>query len=190
MILKILAWIAVIWIGLWILSLVLSLFPLILLLVGGVVAICCVYALLPENFRLPAVERWLNPDWQTMPITSSPTSSSPESTQSPTTPQTSTQLPPAAQPQLDFSRVVPRTGGKLPERETLTAKLKEKVIGQSAAIDVLVRVVLGKLASEKNPKPLVVMLPGPTGTGKTEISKALAEALGTKLTLASNRHQR
>lgn len=182
MILKVLMWIAVIWIGLWILAAVFSLLPLILLMVGGVVALCCVYALLPENFRLPAVERWVNPDWRTMPASPNTNGSESTSTQSSTTPQTPVQLAPAAQPQLDFTRVIPRTGGKLPDRETLTIKLKEKVIGQEAAIDVLVRVVLGKLASEKNPKPLVVMLPGPTGTGKTEISKALADALGTKLT--------
>lgn len=187
MIFKILAWLAVIWIGLWLLSLLLSWLPLIVFLVGGAIALCCVYALLPESFRLPGVEQWLNPTWKTIPIapiadiSSSISPSSPESSQPHSTPQTPVQvLPP--QPPLDFSRVMARTGGKLPDRETLTAKLREKVIGQETAVDTLVRVVLGKLASEKNPKPLVVLLPGPTGTGKTEISKAIADALGTKLT--------
>ena len=85
------------------------------------------------------------------------------------------------QPDLDFSIIRPRIGGKLPTRDELKGKLQSKVIGQQAAIDTLVRVVLGKLAAEKNPKPLVVFLPGPTGTGKTEISKALADALETRL---------
>lgn len=187
MIFKILAWLAVIWIGLWLLSQLLSWLPLIVLLIGGTIALCCIYALLPDNFRLPGIEQWLNPDWKAVPIAPSPAisgtsvsgTSSPDSSQPPTV-QTPVQLPP--QPQLDFSRVMGSTRGKLPDREELTAKLKEKVIGQEMAVDTLVRVVLGKLASEKNPKPLVVLLPGPTGTGKTEMSKALAQALDAKLT--------
>ena len=187
MIFKILAWLAVIWIGLWLLSQLLSWLPLIIFAIGGAIALCCVYALLPENFRLPGIEQWLNPDWKPIPITPSTDTSNGTSTSSPESSQPSTTPTPQApqlspQPPLDFSRATVRTGGKLPDREALTSKLKEKVIGQEIAIDTIVRVVLGKLASEKNPKPLVVMLPGPTGTGKTEISKALADALGTKLT--------
>lgn len=114
MIFKILAWLAVIWIGLWLLSLLLSWLPLIVFLIGGAIALCCVYALLPETFRLPAVEQWLNPDWKTIPIapiadiSSSISPSSPESSQRHTTPQTPVQvLPP--QPPLDFSPFVART---------------------------------------------------------------------------------
>lgn len=189
MIFKILAWLAVIWIGLWLLSQLLSWLPLIVFVIGGAIALCCVYALLPENFRLPGVEQWLNPNWKTIPIAPSTNPSSSSSTFSPEsslpsttpTPQTPIQpLPP--QPPLDFSRAIARTGGKLPDRETLAAKLREKVIGQEIAVDTLVRVVLGKLAAQKNPKPLVILLPGPTGTGKTEMSKALAQALEAKLT--------
>lgn len=183
MIFKVVAWIGLIWIGLWILCQVLSWLPFLLFLAGSAVAACCVYALLPENFRLPAVERWLDPEWQPLlsgASTPSLPSTPPSSTQLPSVSPPPTQPIPATQPQLDFSQIVPRTG-KVPERETLTAKLKEKVIGQEAAIDILVRVVLGKLAAQKSPKPLVILLPGLTGTGKTEISKALAEALGTKL---------
>ncbi len=189
MIFKILAWLAVIWIGLWLLSQLLSWLPLIVFVIGGAIALCCVYALLPENFRLPGVEQWLNPNWKTIPVAPStnPSSSistfSPESSLPSTTPTPQTPIQPLPpQPPLDFSRAIARTGGKLPDRETLAAKLREKVIGQEIAVDTLVRVVLGKLAAQNNPKPLVILLPGPTGTGKTEMSKALAEALDAKLT--------
>ena len=88
--------------------------------------------------------------------------------------------PELKQPELQFDSINFNFGGKIPDRQELKTQLKKKVIGQEAAIDTLVRVVVGKLAA-KNPKPLVVFLPGPTGTGKTELSKALADALETKL---------
>lgn len=180
MIFKVTGWLIVGWLAFLIISQVLAWLPLIVLFIGSAIALCCVYALLPENFRLPSIEGWLNPDWQPQlaPSSGSPSSPSSDSPQSPGF--TSPSPPQAIQPDLDFSRII-RAGAKLPDRETLIAKLKQKVIGQEVAIDTLVRVVMGKLAAQKSVKPLVVMLPGPTGTGKTEISKALAEALGVKL---------
>ncbi|WP_017720321.1 AAA family ATPase [Kamptonema formosum] len=69
----------------------------------------------------------------------------------------------------------------LPTAEELTRQLRQKVIGHQEPIANLVKLVRGKIAAQKSPKPLVLVLAGPTGTGKTELSKALAEALGTTL---------
>lgn len=209
---RILSWLLVGCIVIWILGIVLAVLPFFLGLLFKVIlalsAICSLYALLPENLRIPKVERWFNPDWQKnripnlepqpvlvgTSVTTSPApkdDSTPESSGKPDAklpppPQipkfTEPEIPFPVQPELNFDTIVPRIGGKLPEREELKSKLQTKVIGQESAIDTLVRVVLGKLAAHKSPKPLVVFLPGPTGTGKTEISKALADALECKLT--------
>jgi SpoVK/Ycf46/Vps4 family AAA+-type ATPase len=69
----------------------------------------------------------------------------------------------------------------LPTAEELTNQLRQKVIGHQESIASLVKLVRGKLTAQKSPKPLVILLPGPTGTGKTELSKALSEALGMTL---------
>ncbi|MDL5052658.1 AAA family ATPase [Oscillatoria laete-virens NRMC-F 0139] len=69
----------------------------------------------------------------------------------------------------------------LPTAEELTHQLRQKVIGHQEPIANLVKLVRGKIAAQNSPKPLVILLPGPTGTGKTELSKALAEVLGTTL---------
>ena len=66
-------------------------------------------------------------------------------------------------------------------QEELVGRLQERVIGQGMAIDTLALFTRGWLSRKEGGKPLVVLLPGPTGTGKTELCKALAEALDTSL---------
>ena len=65
--------------------------------------------------------------------------------------------------------------------EELTEALHQRIIGHRKQISELVKLVRGKIGAKMSPKPLVILLPGPTGTGKTELSKVLAETLGTKL---------
>jgi WD40 repeat protein/energy-coupling factor transporter ATP-binding protein EcfA2 len=70
----------------------------------------------------------------------------------------------------------------LPQQKELISHLETRVIGQKEAIKTLVDWTLTQLAAtEKRLNPLVVMLVGPTGTGKTELAKALAEVLGVDL---------
>lgn len=142
-------------------SLIQILIPFVYLLLI-IVAILCIYGLLPPQFRLAKIERWLS-EKETRKTTATPES----------------------KPAIDFNRFAnfsPNNHNRLPDREELKAYLRSKIIGQDEAINSLVRVVLGKLAAKNNPKPLVVFLPGPTGVGKTELSKSLADALNSNLT--------
>ena len=72
------------------------------------------------------------------------------------------------------------------EREKLLrlpAKLHERVIGQSEAVDAVSNAVLrtrAGLSDPSRPQGSFIFL-GPTGVGKTELCKALAEALCEKL---------
>lgn len=168
-------------------STVISLLPFVLFLGAATVAVCCVYALLPENLRLPSLEMWLYPDWEPpikpAPIRPPPTFDLPTNSKNDTTSSTNVKTParePPKQPPLDFENI-PIARGRLPSREQLIAFLKSKVIGQDEAIETVVRYVQGKLASQDDSKPLVILLAGTTGTGKTELCKAVPEAFGTKL---------
>jgi ATP-dependent Clp protease ATP-binding subunit ClpB len=60
--------------------------------------------------------------------------------------------------------------------------LKGRVIGQDHAVEAVVRGLKRKAAGlTRKEKPFSAMLAGPTGTGKTELAKALAETLGRPL---------
>ena len=64
----------------------------------------------------------------------------------------------------------------------LEGALKERVIGQDHAVEAVVRGLKRKAAGlTRKEKPFSAMLAGPTGTGKTELAKALAQALGRPL---------
>ena len=198
MLIKILGWLIAGLLLFWLLGILLNLIPIIFPLVFFLLftAITClfIYSLLPRQKRNKAFENWLgiepnsndNLPIDAMPGDSprdddnEPQSSTPTTLKPPTGAQPQ-QQPELLQPELNFDTIRFNLGGRLPDREELKAKLKQKVIGQEAAIDTLVRMVMSKLAA-KNPKPLVIFLPGPTGTGKTELSKALAFALETKYT--------
>ncbi|MCH1927199.1 AAA family ATPase, partial [Shewanella sp. C31] len=66
--------------------------------------------------------------------------------------------------------------------EALEKALKARVIGQDHAVEAIVRGLKRKAAGlTRKEKPYSAMLAGPTGTGKTELAKALSEALGRPL---------
>ena len=173
---KLLPWIIVSWILLFVLSIFgeffSAIFGFIIFVIGLAIAACCIYGLMPFKYRYAPVEAWLgykvNPSSIKDRDRDRASNSENETIEQP------------IQPKLDFTSIFSEAN-KTPDREELKEKLKAKVIGQDVAIDTITRVTLGKLASKKSTKPLVILLPGPTGSGKTEISKALAAALDTEL---------
>ena len=193
MYLKLLPWVIVGWIALYILSALGTIIPWLIAIIGLAIALCCAYALLPPQFRYQPIEEWLGYG-KVRPQSRKPSASSNRKHQSSDTSVEKTDAEDTEkidieeididveiqQPELDFASIF-STKDKLPDREELKALLKTKVIGQDEAIDTIVRVTLGKLAAKKSIKPLVIFLPGPTGSGKTEMSKALASALDTEL---------
>lgn len=62
----------------------------------------------------------------------------------------------------------------------VAVRLRELIVGQDQAIVSLSRCLTALMNSQK--KPVVVMLYGPTGVGKTESAKVIAETLGGEVT--------
>lgn len=62
----------------------------------------------------------------------------------------------------------------------LANKIKERIIGQDAQVERLVSRVCNHIKKPNPKKPLTVMLPGPTGTGKTATARAIASELQEK----------
>ncbi len=78
-------------------------------------------------------------------------------------------------------RVVVKGSGEV-DFPALEEALKKRVIGQDHAVEAVVRGLKRKAAGlTRREKPYSAMLAGPTGTGKTELAKALAEVLGRPL---------
>lgn len=69
------------------------------------------------------------------------------------------------------------------ELKDLAGRLKERVFGQDQAIDALASAIkLSRSGLQEEQKPIGSFLfAGPTGVGKTEVAKQLAEILGVKL---------
>jgi len=86
-----------------------------------------------------------------------------------------------AGPSVVVRQVAPGSPGRV-DYEALEKALKARVIGQDHAVEAVVRGLKRKAAGlTRKEKPFSAMLAGPTGTGKTELAKALAEALGRPL---------
>ncbi len=67
--------------------------------------------------------------------------------------------------------------------KNLNTKIKKRVFGQDAAVDVLVDAIkLSRSGLRDKNKPVgSFLMAGPTGVGKTEVTKQLAEVLGVEL---------
>ncbi|MCX7804066.1 MAG: AAA family ATPase [Planctomycetota bacterium] len=86
---------------------------------------------------------------------------------------------PAGEEERKVSRKSEPDAGKEPDLSNLEARLRERIIGQDAAVRAVSRAVRRAYAGIRDPnRPIGVFLfLGQTGVGKTETAKALAEAI-------------
>lgn len=68
-------------------------------------------------------------------------------------------------------------GFSLVDSVKLADKIKTRIIGQDAQVEGICKCVCNHLRKKSPKKPLVIMLPGPTGVGKTATAQYLAECL-------------
>jgi ATP-dependent Clp protease ATP-binding subunit ClpB len=78
------------------------------------------------------------------------------------------------------STIMPHAAALLDEAELLR-ELKTRVYGQDSALEVTARRVSRHVGRSQPRKPATLFAVGPTGVGKTETAKALAESLGQLL---------
>ncbi len=67
------------------------------------------------------------------------------------------------------------------DAKLLADEIKADIIGQDLLIEGIVKCVHNHLRKKSPKKPLVIMLHGPTGVGKTETAKKLAECIQARL---------
>lgn len=66
---------------------------------------------------------------------------------------------------------------KIINSSQIAKRVKDSIIGQDAQVDGIVNSICCHLRKPKPKKPLVMMLAGPTGVGKTETARKIAEVL-------------
>ena len=67
---------------------------------------------------------------------------------------------------------------EVPDKNEFLMYMKKRVIGQDVAIQKVCNRIRAKIGSAKSGKPLAILLPGPTGVGKTELVKTVAGFIG------------
>ena len=138
-----------------------------------------------SNPELAAFYRIERSKWPNVPMVWTPDAPAGAPTAAPIREVSTVPDTPAAK--LDYKALVAKTEvlAPVPSKDELIEAIRKRMIGQGPAIASVALYVRGQLAKKPREdgtsKPLVILLPGPTGTGKTELAKAVAVALKTTL---------